>query len=64
MKIEKYVDYYLKFHNKNIHFDKFIIFADVGIFSDKTEQYHLVKKIILFGNVLLISDAEFSSKGF
>ena len=46
---------------KNIHFDKFIISADVGIFLDKTEQHHLVTKIMLFGDVVLISDAELST---
>ena len=53
MKIDKYVDYYIwHFSIKNTHFNKFITFADFGIFLDKTEQYHLVTKITLFGNVI------------
>ena len=66
MKIEKYVDYHYhwNFTIKKIHFDKFINFAEVDIFLDKTEQYHLVTEIMLLSNVTLISDAELSSKGY
>ena len=46
--------YRLLFGMKNIDFDKFIIFSVVGIFLDKTEQNHLLTKLISFGNVILM----------
>ena len=48
---------------KNIQFEKFVIFADVSIFLEMTEQRYLVTKIMLLGDAILISDAELSSKG-
>ena len=65
MKTRKYVIIW-NFTIKNIHLNQLIVFADVDIFAnlDKTEWYHLVTKIMLFGNVILISDAELSSKGY
>ena len=58
MKIGKYVNSKIK----KIHFNKFIIFADMNIFLGKTDQYNLVTKFMFFGRVMiLISDAELSS---
>ena len=48
---------------KNIQFEKFVIFADVSIFLEITEQRHVVTKIMLLGDAILISDTELSSKG-
>ena len=49
---------------KNIHLDKIVIFACVSIFLEKTQQHHLVTKNILFDDVILVSDAALSSKGY
>ena len=64
IKIGKYIDSYLKIHNKKHSIWWIYYFYWRRHFLDKTEQHHLVTKILLFGDVILISDAELNSKEY